>query len=94
MLLHLCFDDYKKHVALVDSVVVLVEGNSFFCRLLERVYIDFVRMGAKFDDATRVEYADIQGELPPPPFAPPVLSCVSQLLSKEMSFHPCGGKCI
>ena len=35
-------------------------------RLLERVYIDFVRMGAKFDDATRVEYADIQGELPPP----------------------------
>ena len=63
-------------------------------RLLERVYIDFVRMGAKFDDATRVEYADIQGELPPPPFPPPVLSCVSQLLSKEMSFHPCGGKCI
>ena len=41
-------------------------------RLIERVYIDFVRMGARFDDATRVEYADIQGEW----FTPPVLSCV------------------
>lgn len=32
-------------------------------RLAERVYNDFVRMGAKFDAATKGEYADIQAEL-------------------------------
>jgi hypothetical protein len=49
-------------------------------RLIERVYIDFVRMGARFDDATRVEYADIQGECPPPVHPPGFVVCVSQIL--------------
>jgi len=32
-------------------------------RFAERVYIKFVRMGAKFDATTKAEYADIQAEL-------------------------------
>ncbi|KAL9185279.1 hypothetical protein ACHAXT_003056 [Thalassiosira profunda] len=32
-------------------------------RLAERVYVKFVRMGAKFDAATKGEYADIQAQL-------------------------------
>ena len=61
-------------------------------RLLERVYIDFVRMGAKFDDATRVEYADIQGELPPV-HPPSFVVCFAVIIERNVK-HPCGGKCI
>lgn len=61
-------------------------------RLLERVYIDFVRMGAKFDDSTRVEYADIQGELPPV-HPPSFVVCFAVIIERNVK-HPCGGKCI
>ncbi|KAL7543782.1 hypothetical protein ACHAXR_013089 [Thalassiosira sp. AJA248-18] len=39
------------------------EWNAEQARLAERVYIKFVRMGAKFDAAKKGDYADIQAEL-------------------------------
>jgi len=39
------------------------EWNDEQARLAERVYIEFLRMGAKFDAATKGEYADIKAEL-------------------------------
>lgn len=38
------------------------EWSSEQVRLAERVYVRFVRMGAKFDAATKAENADIQGK--------------------------------
>ena len=38
------------------------EWNDEQARLAERVHIEFLRMGAKFDAATKGEYADIKGE--------------------------------
>lgn len=46
-----------------DYMLEKGEWNSEQTRLAERVYIKFVRMGAKFDTATKGEYADIQAEL-------------------------------
>lgn len=45
----------------------------------QQVYIDFVKMGARFDDATKTEYANIQGEFPHGFFFPGI----SHLLLKE-----------
>ena len=56
------FVKIEKMYAMKDDMLEKGEWTAEQARLAERVYIDFVRMGAKFDAATKGEYADIQGE--------------------------------
>ena len=46
-----------------DTMLSKGEWSSEQARLAERVYIGFVRMGAKLDEDSKKEYADIQAEL-------------------------------
>eukprot|EP00579_Thalassiosira_antarctica_P004409 CAMPEP_0201878844 /NCGR_PEP_ID=MMETSP0902-20130614/9897_1 /ASSEMBLY_ACC=CAM_ASM_000551 /TAXON_ID=420261 /ORGANISM="Thalassiosira antarctica, Strain CCMP982" /LENGTH=768 /DNA_ID=CAMNT_0048406553 /DNA_START=60 /DNA_END=2366 /DNA_ORIENTATION=+ len=45
-----------------DEMLEKGEWNAEQARLAERVYIGFVRMGAKLDEESKKEYADIQAE--------------------------------
>jgi hypothetical protein len=46
-----------------DEMLAKGEWNAEQARLAERVYIGFVRMGAKLNDDEKKEYADIKGEM-------------------------------
>ena len=55
------FEKIEKLYDMKDEKLKSGEWTAEQARLAERVYIKFVRMGAKFDDAKKKEYADIQG---------------------------------
>ena len=56
------FEKIEKLYDMKDEKLKSGEWTAEQARLAERVYIKFVRMGAKFDDAKKSEYADIQGK--------------------------------
>jgi len=55
------FEKIEKLYDMKDEKLKSGEWTAEQSRLAERVYIKFVRMGAKFDDAKKKQYADIQG---------------------------------
>lgn len=56
------FDKIERMHAAKDGMLERGEWDAEMARLAERVYVGFVRMGAKLDEASKKEYADIQGE--------------------------------
>ncbi|KAL7554361.1 hypothetical protein ACHAWF_017794 [Thalassiosira exigua] len=57
------FEKVERLYGMREQKLARGEWSGEQARLAERVYIDFVRMGAKFDAAAKSEYADIQAEL-------------------------------
>jgi len=57
------FEKIEKMNDMKDEMLEKGEWNAEQARLAERVYIGFERMGAKLDEESKKEYADIQGEL-------------------------------
>eukprot|EP00569_Conticribra_weissflogii_P004735 CAMPEP_0171342302 /NCGR_PEP_ID=MMETSP0878-20121228/13950_1 /TAXON_ID=67004 /ORGANISM="Thalassiosira weissflogii, Strain CCMP1336" /LENGTH=722 /DNA_ID=CAMNT_0011844929 /DNA_START=23 /DNA_END=2191 /DNA_ORIENTATION=+ len=57
------FEKVEKMYGIKDEKLASGEWTAEQARLAERVYVRFVRMAAKFDRATKAEYADIQAKL-------------------------------
>jgi len=57
------FEKIERMHDIKDEMLEKGEWNAEQVRLAERVYIGFVRMGAKLDEDSKKEYADIQAEL-------------------------------
>ena len=56
------FDKIEHMYNIRDKMLAKGEWDDIQARLAERVYIAFMRMGAKLDEDAKKEYADIQGE--------------------------------
>lgn len=57
------FDKIEQIYKMKDSKMKSGEWTAEQGRFAERVFLKFVRMGAKFDESTKAEYSDIQAQL-------------------------------